>query len=42
MPNPSFERDSPEAGCPSIQTLAMMKYHVTASHVKRQNRKAVE
>ncbi len=23
MPNPSFERDSPEAGCPSIQTLGV-------------------
>lgn len=23
-PNPSFERDSPKAGCPSIQTLALM------------------
>ena len=24
MPNPSFERDSPEAGCPSFQTLGLM------------------
>lgn len=25
MPNPSFERDSPEAGCPSILRRALFK-----------------